>query len=694
MAKANVRRTCAISVMSCMATGAAAQQAAPPVDEIIVTAQFRAADVQYTPISISVLDGEALQVANKTGTEDILRDLPGVDVRRAPAGAFINIRGVTSMQGGGEVDPGISFNVDGVYNPFQESSFLAFVDLDRVEVLRGPQGTLYGRNAIAGTINVITRSPQLDEYGGYVIGGLGSHDARDFTGVLNVPLSETVAARFVGNHKYNSGYLDTGSDDIDSVAGRAKVLWVPGSNFQLEFSGDYGKYSGQGNAPAVFPLQDDPWTGYPTPETPYQDIWQWGASIQADWDLGAGTLTYIPAYKKKENDTATDGGNVFIRTYVYDSQHTQELRFTSNATSPMSWLAGAYYFRGVNDKGLTFAATITQHVVTTSYAAFGQGTYSVNDRVRLTGGIRYTRDRKVEEGTNRFGDTIVSQIDGIDFSWNEWTWRAAIEYDLIRDSMFYASVATGFKAGGVSLVAGSNAAFDPEQLTAYEVGIRNRFLDRRLTLNATLFFSDYENYQAIFVAPNPDFGNAMVRRIANAGDSEIYGAEIQVMFLPTPASRISATIAHLKGEFGDYIVPTPAPGVFNDYSGSEISMPPWTASVGYSHEINLRGGARITPQVSVRYSSDVYRDARQYANAGAWGPAGTYVNPFSLQDSFMTGEFNLTYAPFGDRYRVTAYVKNVTNKVVRTGTGGTPGVNGNAFLEPPRTYGMTAQFNW
>src|SRR5690606_11436990 len=143
------------------------------------------------------------------------------------------------------------------------------------------------------------------------------------------------------------------------------------------------------------------------------------------------------------------------------------------------------------------------------------------------------------------------------------------------NSMLYGSVATGFKAGGLSLVAGPNAAFDPEELVAYEIGIRNRLLDRRLTLNASIFYNDYENYQAAFVAPNPDFGGVVVRRIANAGDSEIYGGEIFAMYAPTSSVRISGTVAYTKGEFGQYIVPTPAPNVFNDYSGSEISMPPW-----------------------------------------------------------------------------------------------------------------------
>jgi len=661
---------------------------------IIVTAQRRAQDVQTTPFAISVVDGEQMLRENVNSTEEILRDLPGVEIRKAPPGASIYIRGIATQQGGGELDPGISFNVDGVYTPFIESSALSFYDVARVEVLKGPQGTLYGRNAIAGVVNVITRSPDLGEVNGFVQGSVGNYGYVGLTGALNLPVAETMALRVAADYQDNNGYLNLGSDDVHVWSGRGKLLWEPTSNLRLELRGEYGDFDSRGNAPVIFPFQDDPWTQFPTaPEEASQEGWITGASLQADWDLGFATLTYIPAYKRKKFRSATDGGGTFIRSYVFDDQHTQELRLASNRAVPLSWIVGGYYYRGINDTGLSFFTTIDQHVVTTSLAAFGQVTWSVTDAARLTAGLRFTNDEKVEDGVNTLGGVIISQLEDIRWSWDNWTWRAGAEYDVGPESMLYASISTGFKAGGTSLVSGPDAVFDPEELTAYEVGWKNRLAGNAVTLNLNAFYYDYENYQASFVAPNPAFGGAVVRRIANAGNAKIKGAELEFGWFPSDYDSLRATVAYLDGEFGSYIVPTPVPGVVNDYSGSDLSVVPWAITASYSRDIPLGADGHLVPLLSVRYNSGAWRDARQYAGAGSWGPAGTRVNPISFQDEFVKLDFNLSYSWGQDRYRVSAYVKNITNAVVFTGaSAGTTASS--AWLEPPRTVGVSLYAGW
>src|SRR5690606_24723399 len=157
--------------------------------------QRRAESVQSIPIAISVVSGDELRKTNVTSSEEILRSLPSVEIRKAPPGASIYIRGIATQQGGGEMDPGISFSVDGVYNPFTESSSMSFYDVERIEVLKGPQGTLYGRNAIAGAVNVITKSPELGKFGGFVQAGIGNYDYVGLTGAINLPMGDTVALR-------------------------------------------------------------------------------------------------------------------------------------------------------------------------------------------------------------------------------------------------------------------------------------------------------------------------------------------------------------------------------------------------------------------------------------------------------------------------------------------------------------------
>lgn len=662
--------------------------------EIVVTAQRREESVQSTPIAISVVTGDDMLRENVTGTEEVLRDLPSVEVRRSPAGASIYVRGIATQQGGGELDPGISTSVDGVYNPFIEASSMSFYDVERVEVLKGPQGTLYGRNAIAGAVNIITKSPKLGQFEGFAQASVGNYDYAGLTGALNVPLGETVALRVAADYQDNNGYLDLGSDDIHVISGRAKLLWEPSAALRVEFRGEYGDFDTKGNAPAMYPFHDDPWTQFPIGNNkPTQTGWITGGSMQVDYDLGPVTLTYIPAYKRKKGDNFTDGGGTFIRSYVYDEQHTQELRLASNESRPLSWIVGGYYYKGINDTGLAFGTTIDQHVVTTSVAAFGQVTYSLTDAFRLTGGIRFTRDKKVEDGVNTNNGVIVSEINDISWTWNNWTWRLGAELDVSPESMLYGSVSTGFKAGGTSLVAGPAAVFDPEKLTAYEIGWKNRLFDNSLMLNLSAFYYDYTNYQASFVAPNPAFGGAIVRRIANAGDAKMKGVEAELAWSPTPVDLFRATVAYLDGRFDDYIVPTPVPGVFSDYSGSKVSMVPWAINASYSRDFEVGKNGHLVPSISLRYNSGTWRDARQYANAGSWGPAGTRPNPLGYQESFVKLDANISYTWGEDRYRVSAYIKNITNEVVFTGRSSSNGV-ANAWLEPPRTFGASFYVAW
>lgn len=684
------------------AVGANAQGAAPApapgldeLDTVIVTAQRRAQDVQSTPIAITVLDGEDLMARGVSGTEEILRDLPAVEIRKSPAGASIYVRGIATQQGGGELDPGISFSIDGVYHPFMESSFVAFSDLERIEVLKGPQGTLYGRNAIAGAVNVITRSPRLGEYNGFAQVSLGDYNARGVTAAVNLPLGETLALRLSGDYQYRDGYMHLGSEDQDVIGTRAKLLWQPSGAVRVELRGDYAKYDMKGYAPAVYPYADDPYTQFVPAEDPSQKGFVNGLSLSLDVDLGFGTLTYIPAIKGKHNRNATDGGGTFIRSYVFDDQTTHEVRLASNESAPLSWILGGYYYKGVNDTGLSFVTTIDQHVVTTSYAAFGQATYSLTDDFRFTGGLRFTNDKKTEDGLNTLAGVVVSELNDIKWSWDNWTWRAGAEFDVNDDSMLYGSVSTGFKAGGTSLVAGPAAVFDPEKLTAYELGWKNRLFDKSLILNVSAYYYDYTNYQASFVAPNPAFGGAVVRRIANAGDAKIKGAELEMSWAPTPFDNLRATVARISGKFGTYLVPTPVPGMFSDYSGSKLAVVPWAVTASYSHDFVLANQSRLTPQLSARYNSDSWRDSRQYATAGTWGPAGTYANPWGLQKEFVKLDFYVNYSWGQDKYRLSAFVKNLTDKVVFTGRSYTPATGvGNASLEPPRTVGASFNVNW
>jgi iron complex outermembrane receptor protein len=336
-------------------------------------------------------------------------------------------------------------------------------------------------------------------------------------------------------------------------------------------------------------------------------------------------------------------------------------------------------------------ATIRQEVITESIAAFAQTDYSVNDRTRATVGLRFTRDSKTEDGENYTASgALAGVVRDVNSSWNSWTYKIGVERDILDASMAYANVSTGFKAGGISLSVGPEGSFDPEKLTAYQIGMKNRLLDGRLSIDSELYYYDYSNYQAAYTSLNPVFGGN-IRIIANAGAAQISGGEIESSFRVTPNDMLSASVSFTEGEFGQYIVPN---GLGNggtfDYSGTRIAPPKWKLSGSYRRFFSLGDRGTLSPSLSANYRSSSYQDSRQYANAGTWGPAGTYVAPYSRQGGVTKLDAAVSYQSPSERVQVTAYVNNLTDKAsFAAAYGGTVPNFFYGYLEPPRVYGVT-----
>ncbi len=667
------------------------------LDEVVVTAQYREETVARTPISITTITADDLNRNNLQQINDILDDVPGVTLARGPAGSFFTIRGISSIQGGGEIDPGISFNVDGIYNPFSSAALMSFYDVSRVEVLRGPQGTLYGRNAISGVVNVVTNDPTFDDFRSDTRVSFGNYGARTVTAVANLPVADIASIRLAGNYQSRDGFLSNGNDDLNTRSYRVKALVTPTDTLTLGLNLDTGDYWGNGTGmAAIQPFASDPWTGLPDLAPPFQHVDAVGYSGLVSWDAGPATVTFIPAYKSNDWDNQATSGPFLSRTYIYDTQYTYELRVSSNNTdSPLFWQAGAFHYDARNLKGLRFPfATIFQDVATESVAAFTQIDYSVNDLMRVTAGLRYTRDAKTQDGENyTAGGDLLGEVRNANSSWTSWTYKVGFERDILDASMLYANVSTGFKAGGISLSIGPEGAFDPETLTAYQFGIKNRLLNGRLSIDSELFYYDYGNYQAAYTSLNPAFGGN-IRIIANAGEAKIKGGEIESSFLVSAYDLFSASVGYTEGRFGTYIVPDGlGMGGSFDYSGTRIHPPRWKMSASYRRFIPLRQLGTLSPSLSVNYRSDSYQDSRQYATAGTWGPAGTYVAPHSRQDSVTKVDAAISYQNMSERLQVTAFINNVTNKASFAAAYGNPGLY-YGYLDPPRVFGLTVDFNF
>ncbi len=665
--------------------------ASAALGEVVVTAQYQEQDLAKTPISLTAISADDLERNNIQNLNEILNDVPGVKLVRGPQGSFFQIRGISSIQGGGEIDPGMAFNVDGIYNPFSSAGLMAFYDVARIEVLRGPQGTLYGRNAISGVVNVITRDPEFTGFGGNARVSVGNYAARSVLGSVNLPLGDRLAARLVGNYQTHDGYMSGGHDDSNTMSARGKVLFNATDDLQLGFTFDYGHVWAKGIGTArVLPFAPDPWEALPDRVPPYQYTIAIGYAGLVRWDAGPVTVTYIPAYKSNDWDNQATNGQFITRTSIWDTQITHELRVASNDTeSRLRWQAGAFYYDAGNRQKLDFTLfRVDQQVDTESSAVFAQANYSFTEATRATVGVRFTKDEKTEDGQNYAGTVLQGSVTDSRSSWDSWTYKLGLERDVFDATMLYASVSTGFKAGGVSLSQGPAATFDPEELTAYQAGIKSRLFDARLSINTEVYYYDYDNYQATYSSLDPRFGGS-IRIVSNAGAAKIRGAEIESSFKLTPDDLLSASVAYIHGRFGSFVVPNGIGGT-NDFSGSEINAPSWQLSGSWRRFFQLGDRGQLSPSLSANYRSATFLDNRVYGPTTT--PAalrGTRTGPFTHQGGFTKMDAAVSWESVSGQVQVTAYANNLTNKVSATSASRNTQGLVTGYVESPRTYGVS-----
>lgn len=460
--KAIISGTCTVALGVALVTPAYAQQApalsettpAPAlspqssetgIGDIIVTAQRRSESLQKTALSIQVVQSDTLSKAGVTNSLDLTAVVPGVQIGSAGPAPSVYVRGVGSYSSTAGQSPAVPFYTDGVYIARSQGLSSELYDLDRVEVLKGPQGTLYGRNASGGAINVLTKSPELGVFGGHVELEVGNYGNQTAEAAINLPIGKTVAVRLSGQIVDKDGYTSEGYGDDKHQAGRAKVLWEPGADFKVLLNGSYGHVGGRGPAnvllnrdvPGWYPWLDisspqvrnlanalpvngpfNPAIGQfgpgtvvaPGPDRGRQDMDFYNISGQFDWTISpSATLTIMPAYRYSSirNDTLI-GGTFLTNGYGIGNlpadaetskQTSLEVRLTGTLGA-LKYVAGGYYFNedqfqlyGIYGGALQ-SNGVASNFGTKSYSAFGQATLAVAERVRLIGGLRYTSDKR------------------------------------------------------------------------------------------------------------------------------------------------------------------------------------------------------------------------------------------------------------------------------------------------------------
>ncbi|MGL5838025.1 MAG: TonB-dependent receptor [Sphingorhabdus sp.] len=710
--------------------------------EIIVTAQRRSESVQDVPIAITALSGEALQDAGIQDTENLSALTPGLLVQRSVVGQ-IRIRGIGNENYTIAGDPGVAVHSDGVYVARAAAGLFDLFDVERVEVLRGPQGTLYGRNATGGVINVIPNKPD-DEFEGHMSASYGNYDAVRLDGAINVPVSETFALRFAALGNFRDGFTrntnaDAASrgfgrlDSKDVFALRAQAGNTDNSDFQVRLAFEYLKDDSNLpaykylNRPTALPTSDFgggaqaftrpflrtvnqgferfiPGTGRSVGSD--ADIFktiQTGLSLHMSYDFGGATLSSISAFRDTKFNWLNDGdgADIFYVNYIQQDatkQYSQELQLSGGSDS-LEWLIGGYYFRESGDSfialpfpfggNLPFYITIDGTAKTKALAAFGELRWKPTDALTLTLGGRYSDEKR--EAAYRyeinFGAPFIANPD-LEDKFNAFTPRAVVNYAITDDINIYASATRGFKSGGFNLLA-IQPGFAPEKLWSYEGGIKTSFDGGRGFANATVFYTDYKNVQVQQIVN-------LQSVLTNAAAATIKGAELEFGYSQPIGWEAGGTVAYLDAKYdrfctGDPTQPaapiSPGCNAANpiDLTGNRFPRAPkWTLSSYIGYIADLGGSGTLGARVDLRYQSLTYFTQ--------------FNRPLISQEGYSLINGRVTWTDESEKYSISVWGNNLTNKtyfseVLESGAFN-PQLVGQGYVAPPRTYGVTASVNF
>jgi iron complex outermembrane receptor protein len=595
------------------------------IGDIIVTARRRNESIQTTPVAVTAIQPAQLEGAAALTIGDLQGAAPNVLITVQSTGAStanISIRGIAFADVDKSFDPAVGVNIDGVYIGTSTGQMLDFFDIESIEILRGPQGTLFGRNTIAGVINV-RRSRPTGEWGGKFEAGLSSYDQFTARGVVNVPVVPgLLAAKFFEMHSDGPGYykeLGTGKHRGGSNNENfgASFLLTPGGGFDAlltlekqvqDFDPVNGSLTRTGDVfcPLVpvcdGSITDDIYTVFPVGGT----IGRYrapAATLEMNWDTGPVKLTSITSYREskelQQQDFSTAGLYLANRRQKYH-QFSQELRGSGKIGDSFDYVAGLYYFDSkynlIQNTDVFGAATPEQDTTgkSESYATFIDLNWEIFDRVRLSGGGRYTHDKK------QLQTTVDGVFTGPDSSksWSKFTPKIGLDYRPTDDLMVYASWSRGYRSGGfngrgLSLVSATRP-YDPETVDAYELGLKSEFWDRRIALNIAGFYTDYKDIQqSTTITLAGGVGNETI--VTNAASAKIKGVEADLTFRPIQALTIRSSFGYTDSKFGGFVTSQPVTGVAFpvqfDLSGVDlIYAPKITFSINAEYGVPLTLG--------------------------------------------------------------------------------------------------------
>jgi iron complex outermembrane receptor protein len=697
-------------------TQTAAAAPAAGVEDIVVTAERRSTNLQTTPLAITAISAGALDKSNINQLADTNGLVPGLEITKSSGfETIVTIRGVGSEtpENAPITEPGVALFVDGVYIANTISLDQTLFDIDHIEVLRGPQGALYGQSATGGAINLVTKQPELHDLGGSADFSVGNYNLTRERAELNIPIDDTIAVRAsVQKYDHDGFTRDTffpnyDLDDAHDVSGKAALLWKPTSNFSATVTGQW--YSADQNGAAqknVLDPNSDPWTltqDYPSKFNLDTQLYH----VNLQWDLPWFSISSVTAYQQLDHRQQEDSSrSAYELIGAYDDvaawnttlrNYSEELDLLSAPDSPVKWIGGIFLldqrstqfvaeFEGTNpNPNTTVPADIatnppsnlaygnTTIVERKSYSPFLQATYPILDQWRVTLGGRYNYD-SYHLFSNNFSEFA---IDNVSHSYNdrEPTWRIETDYDLTADNMLYASVSRGYKPGGVNGIGGAVVVpntFVPETNTAYEIGSKNRLLGNKLRLNLAGFFYDYKNMQYIETDPVPFDGG-----IANIPSVHIWGGEAEASYLALDDRlRINANLAVEQGAVqGVYrtIDSTVQKTIENSnpacaFGGAYYNPACWNAVIAGATNIGGNTPPKmpdVAGSIDISYAEPIPTGTLtprvQFVYRGAFQDRIFAVQGLDNVGAYGLWNVNLEYVPDSSNFTVNFAVTNLTN---------------------------------
>jgi iron complex outermembrane receptor protein len=584
------------------------------LEQIVVTAQRTSQNIQSVPVAISALTADELQSRGVFSLEAMKNVVPNLSVEQNLSNVGtpkIFMRGVGQANSAFSFDSPIGIYVDDVYYAKQVGAMVDFFDIERIEVLRGPQGTIYGRNSSIGAVRVVTRSAPLDESDGRADVTVGSERQRNARISFGAPLiDDKLGFRIAFNSKYNRGYQTNtvngeraGSEDSNAV--RGQLLSQFSDRISMTLRGDYLRDDSRPFVATNFITGDPASLRYQSnllysTDQARSRLETYGASATLKWDLGGIDLTSISAWRgvKTQNGFDADGTTnsrfEVPRSDLDDGAFTQEVFLSGSGlgSAPIDWIGGFFYLRESTDYVYSMRVIAPPTVQTydqdvESIAGYFQGTYHATDRLGLTAGLRYTTEDKefAVQGVRADGSFDFAYADN-DLPTDRWTWRAAADYQFDVPVLLYASAETGFRSGGLNgnaqtLADVTGGAVKPEDSTMYEIGIKSEFADRRLRINANYYYGEYEHLQTPVVEDN-GFVNT------TNSSATVHGLELEARVRPIAPLEISATVGTLSQSVDNSSKDLPnAPslmwGVAGSYEYGVGALGVLTLSAQYNH---------------------------------------------------------------------------------------------------------------